>query len=92
MFSDETTVEQYTAVVPAAKVILGLALLRLRLADHRRDPGGPATGRPARSPTRQFMASGHPIYWDSVTDTAWTSYEVGASGTRPSSRTRHPFT
>jgi hypothetical protein len=23
------------------------------------------------------MASGHPLYWDDVTNTAWTSYEVG---------------
>ena len=23
------------------------------------------------------MSSGHPVYWDPTTDTAWTSYEVG---------------
>ena len=43
---------------------------------------GTLSAQPAGGPTvvtyEQEAASGHPMYWDPVTDTAWTSYQVGS--------------
>ena len=36
-----------------------------------------ATGPATDVTYGQVMASGHPVYWDATTDTAWTSYQVG---------------
>ena len=33
--------------------------------------------QPPRSPTTRYEEAGHPIYWDPVTESAWTAYQVG---------------
>lgn len=75
--SDVTEAEQYAAAVPASKVIFGVpffgyswATTNGTMAAQAAAPGTPVT-------YAQVVASGHPIYWDPVTDTAWTSYDVG---------------
>jgi len=77
MFSNQTTVNQYANAAPASKVILGLPFFGYDWPT----TNGTLQAQPAGAPTiityEQEASSGHPMYWDSVTDTAWTSYQVG---------------
>ena len=78
MFSNQTAVNQYINAVPASKVILGLPFFGYDWPT----TNGTLSAQPAGSPTiityAQEADSGHPMYWDPVTDTAWTSYQVGS--------------
>ncbi len=77
-FNDTEALQQFTAVVPASQGHPRRALLRLRLADHRRDPRPPRPPEASRrSATAVIAASGHPTYWDPTTQTPWTAYQVG---------------
>jgi hypothetical protein len=77
MFSDTTAVDQYAASVPTSKVILGLPYFGIDWPTTDGTLTAQATG-PATTPSYgQIVSSGHPIYWDQTTDTAWTSYQVG---------------
>jgi Glycosyl hydrolases family 18 len=78
MFSNQTAVNQYLNAVPASKVILGLPFFGYDWPT----TNGTLSAQPAGGPTiityAQEADSGHPMYWDAVTDTAWTSYQVGS--------------
>jgi hypothetical protein len=76
-FSDEEAVQQFTAVVPASKVILGVPYYGYDWPTAGPNLGDPATGGPSPWSYSQIAASGHPVYWDSATQTPWTSYQVG---------------
>ena len=78
MFSDLTTAEQYAAAVPPGKVILGLPYFGYDWPTTDGTMAAQATGGAVPVTYGQVAASGHPIYWDGVTDTAWTSYQVGS--------------
>jgi hypothetical protein len=79
MFSDLTTAQQYAAAVPPAKVILGVPYYAEDWATTDGTLTAQATGGEPSTPTYgQVKASGHPLYWDPVTNTGWTSYQVGA--------------
>ncbi len=78
LFSDLSTVEQYTAAVPADKVILGTPLFGVDWPTTGNTLSDTATGPATTQPESQIVGSGHPLYWDPVTDTAWTAYQVGA--------------
>ena len=77
MFSDLTTVTQYTSVVPASKVILGVPYYGYDWPTSDGTLGAQATGGATPVAYSQITAAGHPTYWDPVTDTGWTSYQVG---------------
>jgi hypothetical protein len=77
MFSDKTTIDQYAAAAPAAKVILGMPYFGIDWPTTNGTLSATATGPATDVTYGQVMASGHPVYWDATTDTAWTSYEVG---------------
>jgi hypothetical protein len=77
MFSDLTTAEQYSAVVDPSKVILGLPYYGYDWPTTDGTLDAQATGAPSTVTYSQVMASGNPVYWDNVTDTAWSSYLVG---------------
>ena len=78
MFSDLTTAEQYSAAVPADKVIMGVPYYGYSWPTSNGTMAAQATGPATPIGDGQIMASGNPVYWDSVTDTAWTSYQVGS--------------
>jgi spore germination protein YaaH len=78
LFNDQTAVHQYAAVVPASKVILGLPFFGIDWPTSDGTLTAKATGPVTNPSYGQILASGHPIYWDSTTDSAWTSYQVGA--------------
>jgi hypothetical protein len=77
MFSNQEAAEQYAKVVPGDKVILGLALFGYDWPTSDGTLGAQPQGAPATVTYAQEVASGHPMYWDADTDTAWTSYQVG---------------
>ena len=78
MFSDLTTLEQYTAVVPPDKVILGAPFFGIDWPTNDGTLGAQATGAPTDVADTQIQDDAGPQYWDPVTDTAWTSDQVGA--------------
>ena len=76
MFSGQTTLAQYTAAVPASKVILGTPFFGIDWPTNNGTMAATATGGATDIPDSQAAGNG-PEYWDPVTDTAWTSYQVG---------------
>ena len=77
MFSDQTAVNEYASAVPSSKVILGLPFFGIDWPTSDGTLTAQATG-PASTPSLgDVLASGHPLYWDPVTDSGWTSYQVG---------------
>jgi len=77
MFSDQTTINQYAAAVPPSKVILGMPYFGIDWPTTDGTLTAQATGASSPLSYGQVMAAHHPIYWDTTTDTAWTSYQVG---------------
>jgi spore germination protein YaaH len=78
MFSDETALNEYTAVLPPSKVILGLPYFGIDWPTSNGTLTATATGPATTVSLGDIIASGHPQYWDSTTDSGWTSYQVGA--------------
>ncbi len=77
MFSDQTAVAEYASAVPSSKVILGLPFFGIDWPTSDGTLAAQATG-PATTPSLgDILSSGHPLYWDPVTDSGWTSYQVG---------------
>lgn len=72
--SNASTVAQYAAVVTPKKVILGLAMFGYDWPTTGPAIGASAAGPPSVVTDGQEEESGHPILWDAVTDTGWTSY------------------
>ena len=87
-FNDTEALQQFTAVVPASKVILGVPYYGYDWPTTDGTSTAQATGSESPLSDAVISASGHPTYWDPTTDTAWTSYQVGSSGTRPTSTIR----
>jgi len=76
-FSDVNALSEYTAVVPPSKVILGVPYYGYVWPTAGPAQGDPTTGPPTPVSYSQVVAGGHPVYWDPVSQTPWTSYEVG---------------
>src|SRR6185437_7750749 len=77
LFSDVTTAKEYTAAVPGAKVILGAPFYGLDWPTTAGTLTATATGPVTDLSYGQIAAAGHPVYWDPVTDSACTAYQVG---------------
>ena len=75
-FSSLTTLHQYLTAVPASKVILGVPFFGIDWPTNNGTMAATATGGANDIPDSLAAANG-PQYWDPVTDTAWTSYQVG---------------
>jgi hypothetical protein len=77
LFSDQTTVNEYASAVPTSKVILGLPYFGIDWPTTNGTITATATGPATDVALSQVLTSGHPLYWDPVTDSGWTSYQVG---------------
>jgi spore germination protein YaaH len=77
LFSDQTTIQHYAAAVPADKVILGVPLYGEDWPTTDNTLSATATGPVATLTDTQIEGAGNPTYWDSVTESAWTAYQVG---------------
>ena len=75
--SDAGAAAQYAAVVPPSKVVLGSSFFAYTWPTTNGTMAATPTGTAVPETDAQVFASGRPAYWDPVTDTAWTSYEVG---------------
>ena len=78
MFSDSTAVDQHLAAVPGSKVLLGLPYFGIDWPTTGGTLTAQATGPATPLSYGQIVSSDHPVYWNPTTDTAWTSYELGA--------------
>ncbi|HVB90672.1 MAG TPA: glycosyl hydrolase family 18 protein [Acidimicrobiales bacterium] len=78
MFSDLTTLQQYTAVVPPGKVLLGTPFFGIDWPTSNGTLQAQATGGAADIAVAQVQGSDEPQYWDPITETGWTSYQVGS--------------
>jgi len=76
-FSDVTALQQFLKVVPASKLILGLPFYGYDWPTVDGTPGSAATGPESPLTDAVIAAGAHPTYWDPVTDTPWTAYQVG---------------
>ena len=77
-FNDTEALQQFTSVVPASKVILGVPYYGYDWPTTDGTSTAQATGGETPLSDAVIAASGHPTYWDSSTMTAWTSYQVGS--------------
>jgi Glycosyl hydrolases family 18 len=76
-FSDATTLAQYTAVVPASKVIIGAPFFGINWPTDNGTLAATATGGATDIADSQVQSSSEPQYWDPITETGWTSYQTG---------------
>jgi len=76
-FSDFDAAQQYAAAVGPSKVILGVPYYGYDWPTAGPGLGDPATGPATPVSYAQVVAQGGPVYWDQITQTPWTSYEVG---------------
>jgi spore germination protein YaaH len=77
LFNDLTTVEQYVATVPPDKVILGVPFYGEDWPTSGNTLSATASGSATTLTDSEIEGTGNPIYWDSVTDSAWTAYQIG---------------
>jgi hypothetical protein len=77
LFSDQTTVDEYASAVPSSKVILGLPYFGIDWPTTNGTLTATATGPATDVALGQTLTSGNPLYWDPVTQSGWTSYQVG---------------
>ena len=64
-------------MVPPSKVILGVPFFGIDWPTTDGTLNATATGAASDVSLGDIDASGHPQYWDPVTDSGWTSYQVG---------------
>jgi spore germination protein YaaH len=77
MFTDLTAIQQYEAVVPASKVILGTPFFGIDWPTANGTLQAKATGPATDVADSAVQDSTDPIYWDPATDTGWTSFLEG---------------
>jgi hypothetical protein len=77
-FNDFDALSQYTSIVTADKVILGVPYYGYDWPTSGPAEGDSATGSPTPVSYSQVVAGAHPVYWDPTTQTPWTSFQVGS--------------
>ncbi len=77
-FNDTEALQQFTAVVPPQKVILGVPYYGYDWPTTDGTNAAQSTGPESPLSVSMIDASGHPTYWDPSTQTPWTSYQVGS--------------
>ncbi len=77
-FNDTETLQQFTAVVPPQKVILGVPYYGYDWPTSDGTRAAQPMGGESPLSDAQILSSGHPTYWDPSTQTPWTSYQVGS--------------
>lgn len=76
-YTDVKVIEQYLAVVPAQKIILGLPYYGYDWPTTDGTLAATSTGRATPLTYAAVVAAGHPVYWDPTTYTPWTAYKDG---------------
>ena len=76
-YNDTEALQQFTAAVPAQKVILGVPYYGYDWPTTDGSSTAQATGGESPLSAGEIASSGHPTYWDPTTQTPWTAYQVG---------------
>ncbi len=76
-FTDDMAAQEYTALVPPTKVVLGVPYYGYDWPTAGPGLGDPATGGPTPLSYSVIAGAGNPVYWDPTSQTAWTSYQIG---------------
>ncbi len=76
-YTDVKVLQQFLAVVPAQKIILGLPYYGYDWPTTDGTLTATATGRESPVTYAAIVTAGHPVYWDPTTQTPWTAYKVG---------------
>ena len=77
-YNDTEALQQFTAVVPAAKVILGVPYYGYDWPTTDGTHGARSTGSDTPLSYGVIASGNTPTFWDPSTQTAWTSYTVGS--------------
>jgi hypothetical protein len=76
-YNDTEALQEFTAVVPASKIVLGVPYYGYDWPTASGSKGARSTGPDAPLSYGVIASGNNPTYWDPVTQTAWTSYLVG---------------
>lgn len=76
-FSATATMQEYTEVVPASKVILGLPYYGEDWPTTGPAANARATGAPTPVADSALLGTTQPVYWNEASGTAWTAYKTG---------------
>ena len=74
-WSDAITLAQYTSVVPAGRIVLGIPLYGYDFPSMSRFDGAATMGSPLAVTYAEIVAAGHKQIWDPVTETPWTVFK-----------------
>jgi hypothetical protein len=77
-FSAQEALKEYTQVVPASKVILGLPYYGYEWPTTGPGANATATGPASPVPDAQIYAEKSPVYWNQASGTAWTASKTGS--------------
>ena len=77
-YNDTEALQEFTAAVPASKVILGVPYYGYDWPTTDGTRAAQATGGESPLSDGVIDSSGHPTYWDPSTQTPWTAYQVGS--------------
>ncbi len=77
-YTDARVIGDFLKVVPPSKIILGLPYYGYDWPTTDGTTTATATGPESPLSDATIAAANHPTYWDPVTDTPWTSYQVGS--------------
>ena len=78
--SDVQSLIQYTKVVPADKLILGVPFYGIDFTTETDKAGAlTVTPYPTEETNQAILAAGRTPYWDPLTDTVWTHFKHGGS-------------
>jgi hypothetical protein len=76
-YTDARVLADFVKVVPPSKIVLGLPFYGYDWPTTDASPTAAATGSESPLADAAVVAGKHPTYWDPVTDTPWTAYQVG---------------
>jgi hypothetical protein len=76
-YTDARVIEDFVKVVPPSKIVLGLPFYGYDWVTTDGSASAAAIGSESPLSDSVIAAGRHPTYWDPVTDTPWTAYQVG---------------
>jgi hypothetical protein len=77
-YTDLRVIEDFLKLMPPSKIVLGLPYYGYDWPTSDGSPTATATGGESPVTDASIAAGNHPTYWDPVTNTPWTAYQVGA--------------
>jgi len=76
-FNDTDSMTEYTAVMPAGKVLLGTPFYGYDWKVTSNQPNATTVGDPQPLTYADIQAAGHPVHWDTRSSTPFTVYQAG---------------